>query len=157
MNGAGGGEAAEPAVEDPFAAAGPAPTGHDQLDAAEAAFAEAVAAKAEAERALTEERKEQAERDLDSFYDELTDKKAMKQATNREREEALAAAADTDTAAANPFARVVSLINTDAAADGADLSVMRSLLVRLKNDPKRTASPTPPPADAAAAAAANDN
>jgi hypothetical protein len=81
----------------------------------------------------------------------------MKQATNREREEALAAAADTDTAAANPFARVVSLINTDAAADGADLSVMRSLLVRLKNDPKRTASPTPPPADAAAAAAANDN
>ena len=30
-----------------------------------------------------EERKDQAEKDLDKYYDDLTDKKAMKQAQNR--------------------------------------------------------------------------
>lgn len=57
-----------------------------------------------------------------------------------EHEELLRAATETQTS--NPFEKVVQLIGgaTDS-GDGSDLQIMRSLLVRLKNDPKRSSEP----------------
>ncbi|KAH8083963.1 ATPase [Aureococcus anophagefferens] len=57
----------------------------DGLDELNAKLQEEIAAREEKERVLTEERKDQAEKDLDKYYDDLTDKKAMKQAQNRAR------------------------------------------------------------------------
>ena len=131
-----------------------------------------------------EERKDQAEKDLDKYYDDLTDKKAMKQAQNRappapaagtasrrgrrarararrrrraagdvppagEHEELTKAQTHKDVS--NPFERVVDLIG-GAADDGAacDKSIFRSLLVRLKNDPKPPARPAAAEAEPAA-------
>jgi len=122
----------------------------DGLAALTAQFERDVAERAAKELALTEERKTTAERDLDTFYDELTDKKAHQQASNREREEEDRARASAAAAGpANPFERVVELIGgaaADAAEGTRDLEVMRSLLVRLKNDPVHIVERAPAPA-----------
>ena len=76
---------------------------------------------------------------------------------NREHEEEAAARAGAVTGPATPFERVVELIGgpADSAEDGArGLEVMRSLLVRLKNDPKRRVAPPPAPAASEPLAAA---
>ena len=103
---------------------------------AQRAFDETVAARAAKEAALTKERRETAERDLDTFYDGITDKKAQKQAANRDHDDELKAKLE-QPAPPNPFAKVVDLIGgAQADLDNEATSIMRRLLVRLKNDPK---------------------
>ena len=97
-----------------------------------------VAERAAKEEALTKERKDKAERDLDTFYDQNTDKKAQKQASNRDHDDELKAMLERPVPA-NPFEKVVELIGgAQADVDNEDTSIMRRLLVRLKNDPKRS-------------------
>ena len=87
---------------------------------------------------MTKERKDKAERDLDTFYDQNTDKKAQKQASNRDHDDELKAMLERPVPA-NPFEKVVELIGgAQADVDNEDTSIMRRLLVRLKNDPKRS-------------------
>ena len=107
---------------------------------AQRAFDETVAARAAKEAALTKERRETAERDLDTFYDGITDKKAQKQAANRDHDDELKAKLE-QPAPPNPFAKVVDLIGgAQADLDNEATSIMRRLLVRLKNDPKMETS-----------------
>ena len=118
---------------DPFLAADAGP----QADA-QRAFEAKVAERAAKEEALTKERKDKAERDLDTFYDQNTDKKAQKQASNRDHDDELKALLARPVPA-NPFEKVVELIGgAQADVDNEDTSIMRRLLVRLKNDPKRS-------------------
>ncbi|KAJ8614263.1 hypothetical protein CTAYLR_001127 [Chrysophaeum taylorii] len=90
-------------------------------------FAASLAAKEEHEQKTLAEKKAAAERDLDIFYDQLTDKKAQKQAQNREHEEVLRNQFEH---CDNPFERVMQLIGHGAVAP--DMQIMHSLLVRLK-------------------------
>ena len=107
---------------------------------AQRAFDETVAARAAKEAALTKERRETAERDLDTFYDGITDKKAQKQAANRDHDDELKAKLE-QPAPPNPFAKVVDLIGgAQADRDNEATSIMRRLLVRLKNDLKMETS-----------------
>ena len=134
-------------MADPFAAAakGSAATGGGSSAAdaspqaeAQRAFEAKVAERAAKEEALTKERKDKAERDLDTFYDQNTDKKAQKQASNRDHDDELKAMLERPVPA-NPFEKVVELIGgAQADVDNEDTSIMRRLLVRLKNDPKRS-------------------
>lgn len=109
----------------------------DKLAEFEREFAAKLLAKEEHESQVLAERKAAAERELDVFYDELTDKKAQKQAQNREREEVLKSQFVNESE--NPFERVVSLIGQNEAPE---LQLMHSLLIRLKQNPKvgRTAN-----------------
>ncbi|KAJ1460699.1 hypothetical protein M885DRAFT_508932 [Pelagophyceae sp. CCMP2097] len=104
-------------------------------EAWEAAFEAAVRGKADRDTALLVEKKAAAERALDTFYDGLTDRKAVRQAANREQEEALQAAAAPPDAAANPFERVADLIGGSASAVDSEMVIMHALLIRLKNEP----------------------
>ena len=123
----------ETPAADPFLAADAGP----QADA-QRAFEAKVAERAAKEQALTKERKDKAERDLDTFYDQNTDKKAQKQASNRDHDDELKAMLARPVPA-NPFEKVVELIGgAQADVDNEDTSIMRRLLVRLKNDPKRS-------------------
>ena len=118
---------------DPFLAADASPQAEAQR-----AFEAKVAERAAKEEALTKERKDKAERDLDTFYDQNTDKKAQKQASNRDHDDELKAMLERPVPA-NPFEKVVELIGgAQADVDNEDTSIMRRLLVRLKNDPKRS-------------------
>mmetsp|Transcript_1422 Transcript_1422/g.4252 ORF Transcript_1422/g.4252 Transcript_1422/m.4252 type:complete len:130 (-) Transcript_1422:202-591(-) len=100
-------------------------------------FAEQLAAKEAQEQKSLEEKKAAAERDLDLFYDELTDKKAQKQAQNREHEELLRSQYSTETLE-NPFERVLQLIGQSSGSVPQEMQIMHSLLVRLKQQaPKR--------------------
>ena len=132
--------------EDPFGAVDPPEPPADPFLAADAspaaelqrAFEAKVAERAAKEEALTKERKDKAERDLDTFYDQNTDKKAQKQASNRDHDDELKALLARPVPA-NPFEKVVELIGgAQADVDNEDTSIMRRLLVRLKNDPKRS-------------------
>ena len=132
--------------EDPFGAVDPPEPPADPFLAADAspaaelqrAFEAKVAERAAKEEALTKECKDKAERDLDTFYDQNTDKKAQKQASNRDHDDELKALLARPVPA-NPFEKVVELIGgAQADVDNEDTSIMRRLLVRLKNDPKRS-------------------
>jgi len=142
----------EAADEDPFAGAGG--PGSDALTELEEKFNAQVAERQASEDALTKKNREDAERALDEFYDAQTDKRAQKQASNRDKEEELQAGLAKPTPS-NPFEKVVELIGgaTDDGEGKVDLSIMRSLLVRLKNDPKQSGKHASSPAEKAAVAA----
>ena len=117
----------------------------DALTAFEATWAREIEEKAEAEASAVAQKKAKAEEELDKFYDERTDKKAQRAATNREHEQAQVADTERlarESSSGNPFARIVALVDTqvsEKASEGPDVSRMRALLIQLKNDP-------PPPA-----------
>ena len=123
----------------------PAPAS-DALTAFEATWSREIAEKAETEAAAVAQKKASAETELDKFYDERTDKKAQRAATNREHESAQIADTERlarESSAGNPFARIVALVDTqvgEKASEGPDMSRMRTLLIQLKNDPPSTAT-----------------
>ena len=87
------------------------------------------------ETALSADRKAKAEQDLDAFYDELTDKKAHRQAANREREAETIATIDQLNGNDNSFEKVISLIDMSDNTDE-NTERMRSMLIQLKNEKK---------------------
>ena len=119
----------------------------DALRAFQAAHAAELAKKEELEESNVASKKAGAEKELDHFYEERTDKRMQRAATNREHEAneaASRATIDVTAADGNPYERVLSMIDTqmpspakrcEASTPMADLSRMRGLLIQLKNDP----------------------
>ena len=103
----------------------------DALTAFEATWAREIEEKAEAEASAVAQKKAKAEEELDKFYDERTDKKAQRAATNREHEQAQVADTERlarESSSGNPFARIVALVDTqvsEKASEGPDVSRMR--------------------------------
>mmetsp|Transcript_41732 Transcript_41732/g.63071 ORF Transcript_41732/g.63071 Transcript_41732/m.63071 type:complete len:223 (-) Transcript_41732:120-788(-) len=90
------------------------------------------------EQSEKSERREAAAAELKTWYDERSNNNSKRKETNRKDEKASEAArADAMAPGANPWERVVDLIDTNAkTADVArDTSRMRSLLIQLKSNP----------------------
>merc|ERR1719428_2099726 len=85
-------------------------------------------------------RREKAKEDIAAWYEERKTNNAKKAKSNREEEATLEAArAEQMKPGANPWERIVDLIDTNAQANVADgvkdTSRMRTLLISLKNNP----------------------
>jgi len=108
----------------------------DMMSEYEREFEEKIQEKQRKEEECLSERKAAAERDLDVFYDQLTDKKAQRQAQNREHEEILKNEIENANNQENPFERVMNLIDSQAVST--EMQIMHSLLIRLKQQPVTT-------------------
>merc|ERR1719158_445464 len=91
------------------------------------------------------ERRAKAKADIDEWYAERKANNDKKAKANREEEETLEKArAEAMRPGANPWERIVDLIDTNAQANIAegvkDTSRMRTLLISLKNNPPATAA-----------------
>merc|ERR1719388_440017 len=88
-------------------------------------------------------RREKAKEDIAAWYEERKTNNAKKAKTNREEEATLEAArAEAMKPGANPWERIVDLIDTNAQAGDSfrDTSRMRTLLISLKNNPPAIAA-----------------
>ena len=110
----------------------------------EAQWAIELAAKDAEAQGVTAAAIEKANVDLEQFNLEREKTKEAKQESNRTREAAMQEQMEADLESANPFERVVKLVEIDAKqakdSTASDMSRMRSLLVKLKNEPLATSA-----------------
>jgi len=147
--------AAAPAEPEPAMVAAPEPMAapaamampeipeSNKLTEWEAAWAVELAAKDAEGQSVTAAAIEKATADLEQFNLEREKTKESKQEKNRTLEAAMQEQMEADLESANPFERVVKLVDIEAKQDkssgASDLSRMRSVFVQLKNEPLTSA------------------
>jgi hypothetical protein len=97
-----------------------------------------LAARAAGEAAQLLERRASAQADIAGFHQARARQRDAAQDKNRMLEQALAEKLEADRTGANPWARVVALVDIDPKAKddvASDVARMRQLLIQLKNEP----------------------